>query len=126
MAAKHASVKLSTDLLNVARREAETFNRSLGAQVEHWARIGRLAETAPGIGAAEVQRLLDGTFRVEDLPPTTRAAFWEHMRDAFMSPDDEAQAYYAQLASREGAVGRDDQGRLVRRDADGQVRPVSG
>ena len=100
MAAKHASVKLSTDFLNDARREADAFNRSLAAQVEHWARIGRLAETAPGIGVAEVQRLLEGTFRVEDLAPSVRAAFWEHMSAACKSPDEEADASYAELEDR--------------------------
>ena len=124
MAAKHASVKLSTDFLDQARKEAETLNRSLGAQVEHWARIGRLVERAPGIGVEEVQSLLDGRFKVEDLAPTVRPAFWAHMTTAFKSPDREAEAYYAGLAAREGAVGRDEEGRLVRRDASGRVRPA--
>ena len=39
-------------------------------------------------------------------------------------PDEEADAYSAGLAAREGAVGRDDQGRRVRRDASGRVRPL--
>lgn len=121
--AKQSSVKLSNDLLDDARKEAETLNRSLGAQVEHWARIGRLVEGAPGIGVAEVRSLFDGSFKVEDLAPATRAAFWAHMSSAFRSPDAEADAYYAELGAREGAVGRDEQGRLVRREA-GRLRPI--
>lgn len=37
-------VKLSDDLVTLARAEAEASNRSIAAQVEHWARVGRAAE----------------------------------------------------------------------------------
>lgn len=37
-------VKISDELLGLVRAEAEMANRSLAAQVEHWARLGRAAE----------------------------------------------------------------------------------
>lgn len=40
------SLKLSDDLVNEARQEAETADRSLTSQVEHWARLGRVVENA--------------------------------------------------------------------------------
>lgn len=124
MAAKHASVKLTTEFLDEARREADAFNRSLAAQVEHWARIGRAVEHTPGLGVSDVQSLFDGRFKVEDLAPSVRGAFWGHMTEAFKASDAEADAYYAELASREGAVGRNAQGELVRREPSGRLRRI--
>jgi hypothetical protein len=37
-------VKLSDDLINDARQEAEVTDRSLTSQIEHWARLGRKVE----------------------------------------------------------------------------------
>jgi len=39
-------VKLSEDLVNEARQEAKASNRSITAQIEHWAKIGSSVESA--------------------------------------------------------------------------------
>lgn len=39
-------VKLSDALVKLARTEAEAADRSMTAQIEHWARLGRSVETA--------------------------------------------------------------------------------
>ena len=39
-------VKLSDDLVKIARKEADAANRSITAQIEHWATLGRSVETA--------------------------------------------------------------------------------
>ena len=39
------SLKLSDDLVNEARHEAEAADRSLTSQIEHWARLGRSVES---------------------------------------------------------------------------------
>lgn len=39
------AVKLSDDLITEARAEAEATDRSLTAQIEHWARLGREIES---------------------------------------------------------------------------------
>jgi hypothetical protein len=41
-------VKLSDELVKLARREAEASDRSITAQIEHWATLGRSVETALG------------------------------------------------------------------------------
>ncbi|WP_334164228.1 TA system antitoxin ParD family protein [Phenylobacterium sp.] len=120
MAARHASVKLSTDFLEEARREAEAFNRSLGAQVEHWARIGRRFENAPGVGIDRVRAALEGRLRLEDLSEAEQDAVMGRMGDPW---DAQTEAHYAELGRKDGAVGRDGQGRLVRREG-GRLRPV--
>lgn len=48
-------VKLSDELVESARQEATTTDRSLTGQIEHWARIGRSVETV--LGHKEVQAL---------------------------------------------------------------------
>jgi hypothetical protein len=40
------SVKLSDDLALSARLEAEATDRSITAQIEHWAKLGRAVEAA--------------------------------------------------------------------------------
>ncbi len=41
-------VKLSDELVKLARTEAEASDRSITAQIEHWAKLGRSVETALG------------------------------------------------------------------------------
>lgn len=48
-------VKLSDDLVTLARKEAETADRSITSQIEHWAKLGRAVETA--LGHAEILAL---------------------------------------------------------------------
>src|SRR5439155_24241515 len=40
------SLKLSNDLVDEARHEAEAADLSLTSQIEHWARLGRSVESA--------------------------------------------------------------------------------
>jgi hypothetical protein len=39
-------VKLSDELVKLARKEARAADRSITAQIEHWAKLGRSVETA--------------------------------------------------------------------------------
>jgi hypothetical protein len=121
MAAKHASVKLSTEFLDDARREAEAFKRSVAAQVEHWARIGRAVENTPGVTAHRVRDALSGRAKFEHLTTVEQTAFLEELGGEW---DADTEAAYAALGEQEGAVGRDETGRLVRREADGRLRPL--
>jgi hypothetical protein len=121
MAARHASVKLSAEFLDTARREAEMFNRSLGAQVEHWARMGRAFEGAPGVGVDRVRAALQGKLTLEDLTSDEQAAVMDRLGESW---DLDTQARYAELGRRTGAVGDDARGRLVKRDAAGRLRSV--
>ncbi len=43
------SVKLSDKLISEARIKSKVFNRSLSGQIEHWAKIGKLAEENPDL-----------------------------------------------------------------------------
>ena len=50
-------VKLSDELVLSARIEAEGADRSITAQIEHWAKLGRAAEVALGYTSATALKL---------------------------------------------------------------------
>lgn len=111
MAARNfASVKLKADLVDDARREAETFNRSLGGQIEHWARLGRALEGTAGISVDRVRETLQGRLKLEDLSLEDHDAVMAIWLD---NPSEEEASAYAALAEGPGAVGTDEKGRLI-------------
>ncbi|MDB5423774.1 MAG: hypothetical protein JWQ29_1190 [Phenylobacterium sp.] len=125
MASNYASVKLSGDFVDQVRKEAEVVHRSVGAQVEYWARLGRAVENAPGVGIEKVRQALEGRFTLDGLSQAELNTALDGLGAYFDTPDAKAEAYYAELGAREGAVGRDEKGRLVRRLASGRVRPIA-
>jgi len=69
------AVKLSEELIAVARREAKVMYRSIGAQVEYWAKIGREVEASGALGPAGVRKLLHGAGSVQDLSEVNDAVY---------------------------------------------------
>lgn len=122
MASNFASVKLSGDFVDQARREAEVVHRSVGAQVEYWARLGRAVENTPGFGIDKVRQALDGQLKLEDLSVAEQDAVMDAFGAQFGAPSAELKAHYAALGAPEGAVGADRKGRLVRRQASGRLK----
>jgi len=43
------SVKLSEEILADAQIMSKSFNRSISGQIEHWAKIGKIAEENPDL-----------------------------------------------------------------------------
>ncbi|HEY8004703.1 MAG TPA: hypothetical protein VIE16_10775 [Phenylobacterium sp.] len=122
MAAKHASIKLSSTFVDEARREAEVLHRSVGAQVEHWAKLGRAFENTPGVDMRKVRDALEGQLKIEDLTAAEQDRFFDGLPDHFNNPDARTKAFYARLGETEGAVGNDEGGHIVRRRANGGLR----
>lgn len=52
------SVKLSDETVEAARQQAQVFQRTLGGQIDYWAKIGRLAELHPGLTFDYLQKLM--------------------------------------------------------------------
>jgi hypothetical protein len=123
-AANRASIKLSSDFVEEARREAEVLHRSVGAQVEHWAKLGRAFENTPGFDIRKVRGVLEGRLKIEDLTAAEQDKFFEELGDSFDRPNPRVDAYYAELGAREGAVGTDESGHIVRRMADGSLQRI--
>jgi len=55
-----AAVKLSKEIMNEAGKSALTYSRSIPMQIEHWARIGKIAEENPDLPYAFIEDVLKG------------------------------------------------------------------
>lgn len=55
-----ATVKLSQDIISEAKIMSKALNRSLAGQIEHWAKIGRLAEENPDLTYEFIKNILIG------------------------------------------------------------------
>jgi hypothetical protein len=117
MSGNHSSLKLSSPFVEEARREAELCHRSVGAQVEYWATLGRAIENTPGFSLERVRQAMEGQLRVESLPDAgpAREGFLAEMSSAFDNPDAQTRLHFVALGAREGAVGSDGKGGVLRR-----------
>lgn len=98
----HQTVRLNTEFLQEASRVAQVSARSLGGQVEYWARLGRALEASPAFSVAHVNAVLNGTMKIEELNALERAAFLEKLPDAFLEPSADLKAAYATLSKDSG------------------------
>jgi hypothetical protein len=64
------TVKLSDELLAEAKRHASAFSRSVPKQIEHWAKIGRIAEDNPDLPYSFIAGILLAKQEVEDAQVT--------------------------------------------------------
>ncbi|MDR3012649.1 MAG: ParD-like family protein [Chitinispirillales bacterium] len=53
------AVKLSADILSVAKVRASTNSRSVSKQIEYWARIGKIAEENPDLPYEFIKNILE-------------------------------------------------------------------
>jgi hypothetical protein len=62
---KSRAVKLSADILNVAKTCATLNSRSIPKQIEHWAKIGKIAEENPDLPYEFITGVLEGFKEIE-------------------------------------------------------------
>ncbi len=74
-------VKLSDELVNVARREALAAERSITAQIEHWAKLGQSVEAALRHEDALAVKASEGKLSVAFPIPATRDAVYQLLRN---------------------------------------------
>ncbi len=53
-----STVKLSENIILEAKIMSKALNRSLAGQIEHWAKIGRLAEENPSLTYEFIKNIL--------------------------------------------------------------------
>lgn len=121
-----ATVKLPVQLVDQARENAAVFSRSISGQVEHWAKIGRAVENAPGFTLDRARAAVEGRLDPAELTDDERRYYSDLMTDALATPSREEVAAMAELGRTAGAAGYDGQGRLVRREADGSLAVLEG
>lgn len=74
-------VKLSDELVQEARKEARSADRSITAQIEHWAKLGRSVESALRHEDASALKEAGGDLAAAFPHKTTRTAVLSLLRD---------------------------------------------
>lgn len=120
--ANFTTIRISTTLIDDARREAPVFSRSLSGQVEHWARLGQAIEAAPGFTLDRVRAALEGQFSPTDLSDDEQEIYYDLLADRRNARMEKRRAAFAQeLLQQPGNVGYDKDGNLVQTLGDGKV-----
>lgn len=60
------TVNLDSELVNVARAYSNVLSRSVPKQIEHWAKIGRIAEENPDLSYSAIKEILTGLADVKN------------------------------------------------------------
>lgn len=118
------SIRLSDTLVSDARRDAETFNRTISGQIEYWVRLGRAVESLPGFDLRRVRAALDGQFDAGMLSLDEKQIFEDRLGEAFVTPSAKSIAFMQALRNEGGAVGYDEAGHYVRILPGGSVEAI--
>ncbi len=116
------AVKLSDEIIEVARSEAKLMNRSIGGQVEYWASLGRMIEASGALDFSQVRAVLAGGGSVQELTPAEDALYLELLTGELESLDGTDTAIILELeAGQHPIAGEDENGELVVRTAPGRL-----
>lgn len=121
---RFSTVKLPSELVTQARQEAAIFSRSIAGQLEHWARIGRAVENAPGFTLDRARAAIEGRFDPAELSSEERAFYYDLLDGVMARPAPAEIDAAVRRGAQAGAVGYDDKGRLVRRLANGAFEVI--
>ena len=113
-------VKLSDELVLSARLEAESADRSITAQIEHWAKLGRATEVALGYTKVIALKRSGGDIATTAASRTSRNAVMQVLAKVAASGD-RREVKTAIRASGKSLYGTDPAhpGLVVREDPDG-------
>lgn len=120
-----ASVKLTRNFVGEARREAQTLQRSLGGQIEHWAKLGRAIENSEGFSIGRVREALEGKLKLEALSDQEQEAVFAGLADRFDDSTSESRDYYEKLGQKPGAIGDSASGQMVKRTGKGGLTRIA-
>ena len=108
------AVKLSEDFVEIAREESEVMCRSIGAQIEYWARLGRRIESTGALGPARVRELLKGHGDVQDLTGSDDALYVDMLTQELEALDGSDTRVLDELrAGGHSVASTDENGRLL-------------
>jgi hypothetical protein len=110
-----SAIKLSAEFVDLARGEGRVMGRSIAGQVEHWARLGRAVERAPGFAYDRIHAALSAQTSLDDLTTDEQAVALAELEDYLEHlPRDRDAPFFAKLRAA-GApvhgVSDDDRGR---------------
>ena len=91
MPGRFSTVRLNSELIEAARGEADLLHRSLGGQIEHWARLGRAIEDV-GLPLKRVRQALEGSLRIEALSRVEQDQLFDLLGGRFRNPPEAVRA----------------------------------
>lgn len=98
-----SSVKLSADFVAQARSEARHVQRSVGGQIEYWARLGRAAESA--MSYQKVRQALSSGVAFDDLSASEKDTLIDFLVANAGAPTPEEEAFFAERREKGLGVG---------------------
>src|ERR1700675_1686613 len=109
-----SAIKLSPEFVDLARGEGRVMGRSIAGQVEHWARLGRAVERAPGFAYERVHAALSAQTSVDDLTADEQGVALAELEDYLEHlPRDRDARFFAKLRAAHAPV----HGETTRRSA---------
>ena len=105
MATGHRTVKIDRSLVEEADRERGRVNRSLGGQIEHWARLGRALENAPRMSQDKIRRALASEITIDEFNDAETRAYFSRLAAAMQTPTEAEKAFYASITDHDDAPG---------------------
>jgi len=92
------AIKLSAEFVELARGEGRVMGRSIAGQVEHWARLGRAVERAPGFAYERIHAALSAQTSLDDLTADEQAVALAELDDYLEHlPRDRDARFFAEL-----------------------------
>jgi hypothetical protein len=116
-----ASVKLSAEFVDQARVEAKQLQRSVAGQIEHWARLGRAAESA--LSYQKVRQALSSGIAFDDLSGPEKDVLLDYVITNAGVPTPEEEAFFAERREKGLGVGMVD-GKLMRALPGGKMEEI--
>lgn len=112
------AVRISETEMVYLREAAALHSRSVAGQAEHWIRLGRLVERSAGFDVRKADAALAAMDRGEESTELVTLL----VASLNLAQDPAAAEVYAAVGERAGAVGYDEENRLVERQEDGTLR----
>lgn len=110
------AIKLSDAIVTIARTEARVMGRSIAGQVEHWARLGRAVERAPGFAYERVRLVLSAQAEFDALTGDEQAVALGELEEYLENlPSDRDEAFFATLRARGAPIHGDTGARPARK-----------
>jgi ParD-like antitoxin of type II ParDE toxin-antitoxin system len=118
-----AAIKLSDAFVNLARGESRIMGRSIAGQVEHWARLGRAVERAPGFDYGRIRSVLSARQSFDDLTADEQAVALAEI-EAYLEdlPREGDAAFFAALRAAGAPIHGESGGRAIRTAASARKR----
>jgi len=107
------AVRIDDELVEQARAEIALSNRSIGGQIEIWAKIGRAIERTPGFDYQRVKAALRTELPLDELTGEEQVVFDQEFFALLHQPSEVEDAFFAKMREEGRGVGLDENDELV-------------